>query len=130
MCSKKGFTLIEVFLALFIFNLSILLWLNLFKSLEHFDSRIDERQNFIGLNQLRRIVALGKEFEVNGFELCMNYRDEEVCFYENDHRLIQTPGTQIYLLNIRDVSFELKDGFIWMNYLFADSLIEVIVGFI
>ncbi len=129
MFSKKAYTLIEVSIALFILNLSLVIWLNIFKSLSFFDSKIVERQNTIGLIQLRRMLSIGKDFEIEGFELCMNFRDRETCFYETNNHLIQTPGTQIYLIEVSDVSFYEQDDIFYMNYYQNDHYIETVIGY-
>lgn len=115
MCSRKGFTLIELSLALMIFSTSLMLWLLLFQTFQQ-KSNIVIRQNNIGLIQLRRIISLGKDFEVYDSELCMNFNDENVCFYEVNQRLIQTPGTQIYLLEVENIEFSKREGYIFMSY--------------
>lgn len=128
MCTKKGFTLIELSLAIFIVNITLILWLSLFNLLQNFDAKIDERENNLGLIQLRRVIALGHDFEIFSDELCMNYRDDMTCFYETNHRLIQTPGTQIYLLNISDCEFKEDGNTITLSYLFNDQVVETIIG--
>ena len=130
MCSKKGFTLIELIIALFILQITLPLWLYLFRFLINFDPQLVKRQNNIGLIQLRRIVALGKDYEVYSDELCMNYQDEKTCFYEVNNRLIQTPGTQIFMLAIENCTFHIDDQFIVLSYLSQDIDFEEIIGFI
>ena len=98
-----------------IFSTVLMLWLLLFQVFLR-KSNIVIRQNNIGLIQLRRMISLGKDFEVYDSELCMNYNDELVCFYEVNQRLIQTPGTQIYLLEIEDLEFNKLEGYIFMSY--------------
>ena len=126
---RKAYTLIEVSLSLMILNLVVLLWVYLFNALSHFEANIDQRENRIGLIQLRRMLALGKEINIEFDELCMNFRDEETCFYEVNHRLIQTPGTQIYLINVENVMFEEKDEVYILSYTLNDLEFESVIGF-
>lgn len=129
MYTRKAYTLIEVSIALLIVNTCVLLWIYLFNSLDHFEAKIVERENRIGLVQLRRMIALGKDYDVQLSELCMNFRDDDTCFYEVNNRLIQTPGTQIYLLNVSYVEFSEKDQIITMTYEMNEEIYEEIIGY-
>ncbi len=129
MCNQKAYTLIEVSIALLILNTVVLLWLYLFNALNHFDAKIVERENRIGLIQLRRMIALGKDIKLNFDQLCMNFRDDEVCFYETNYRLIQTPGTQIYLLEVEDIEFEEKEDVFILTYYQEEIFYEYVIGY-
>lgn len=116
MSTKRAFTLIEALVALWIFSLSLNAFNLYFQALNHLKSSNIQRQNNIGLYQLRRVISLGLEHHVNDDELCMNYHAEETCFYEYEGFLMQEPGTQYYLIKVEGIYFTLEDQRILIHY--------------
>jgi hypothetical protein len=77
---------------------------------------ITERQNFIGLIQLRRSLSLGIKHTISNDEVCMIYNDENMCFEQFESNLIAYPGTQYFLVMIDEVDFEVIDDWLVLNY--------------
>ena len=45
----------------------------------------------------------------------LNYEEEEVSIVLDNHRLVKKPGFEILICNIDDVSFEVKNKWIYIN---------------
>lgn len=95
------------------------LFLNTVKSLVNYPNDFTIRQNNIGILQLRRSLSLGVNHRIEPYEICMNFKDDEMCFEQYETNLIATPGTQYFLVNIDNMTFKLMDGWIYIEY---DSL--------
>lgn len=131
MRARKGFTLIETCISLGLSILILNLVLTVFSLLARFPDTSTLRQNFIGTIQLRQILSLGRDFKLDGDGLCMDYQAEQTCFHEANGMLIQSPGTQAYLIGIQDSEFTLIDKLISLSYTLDETeyqitLIEVI----
>lgn len=125
---KQAFTLIEVLLALWIFSLSLNAFTLYYQALYELKSTNTDRQNLIGIIQLRRILSLGVDHRINDEELCMNFHTEETCFYEYEGFLMQEPGTQYYLINVEDVHFTLNENRITLQYTSEQNKFDVWIG--
>lgn len=108
--------MIEVLISTFILFLITPIFLNTFSSLINYPNNFTVRQNNIGILQLRRSLSLGRKHIIEDDSICMNFKDEEMCFELNDSNLIATPGTQFFLINIDDLNFELNEGWLYINY--------------
>lgn len=85
--------------------------------MSEFSVQITERQNFIGIIQLRRSLSLGVKHKISYDEVCMIYNDEEMCFEQFETNLIAYPGTQYFLVQVEDINFELIDDWLVINYI-------------
>lgn len=116
MFNRKAFTLIESVLALTIFTTSLMFIYQAFNVFKYIDSNSLERQNFLGILELRRQISLGHSISIKGDELCMDYQAEESCFYLSNQKLIQSPGTIIYLIALEDLSWNQDNQNIYIEY--------------
>lgn len=117
----------ETLMGLMLSMVVLVFMLDLNHMLGGLDSNTVQRQNRIGLIQLRRMLSLGRNHTVRGDETCMDYQAEETCFYLTNGRLIQTPGTQIYLIELEDIEFELEDRILSMTYWVLDQEFHVVL---
>lgn len=104
-----------------IISVSILIYIsplffNIIDSMSGFSTFITERQNFIGIIQLRRILSLGVKHKISSDEVCMIYNDQDMCFEQYEMNLIAYPGTQYFLVKIDEINFELIDEWLVINY--------------
>jgi len=83
----------------------------------NFSVQTTERQNFIGIIQLRRSLSLGIKHDINHDEVCMVYNDENMCFEQFESNLIAYPGTQYFLVKVDNVSFEIIEDWLVINYI-------------
>lgn len=109
MRTRSGFTLIETLIALIVFMVSLNLGLMAIRILKGLPDLSVQRQNRTGLLQLRQILSLGHDFIITEASVCMDFGTEETCFEQDGDRLIQHPGTQIYLIGLDELSF-IKEG--------------------
>lgn len=127
MRARKGFTLIETCLSLGFSLLILNLVLAVFALLGRFPDTSIPRQNFIGTIQLRQILSLGRDFTLDADGLCMDFHAEQTCFYETNGMLIQTPGTQAYLIGIQDAEFRMENQLISLTYSINDTDYQVVM---
>lgn len=114
---RKGFTLIETIISVSILIYISPLFLIIIDNMINYNHQITERQNFIGIIQLRRSLSLGVNHSINQNEICMIYNDENMCFEQFESNLIANPGTQYFLVKVHDVSFEMIGNWLVINYL-------------
>lgn len=115
MLARRGTTLAEALLALVLMSVSLPILVMVLNTLKNYESDAVMRQNRLGILQLRRVVSLGHSHDVKQDELCMNYRTEATCFHLHDDKLLQTPGTQFYLIGLNHLSFYKQAGWIVLN---------------
>lgn len=130
MHNRKAFTLIESLLALSIFTTSLMLIYHALNLLKFIDLNGIERQNFLGIIELRRQISLGHSFSIKGDELCMDYQAEESCLYLSNQKLIQSPGTIIYLIEVEDLSWNQDQQNIYIEYVLYGESYTYWVGWV
>jgi len=86
------------------------------KSIINYPNSFTVRQNNIGILQLRRSLSLGIDHVVDEDSICMNFKDDEMCFELNETNLIAFPGSQFYLVNIDDLYYELDEEWIYIHF--------------
>jgi hypothetical protein len=119
--ARRGSTLIEALLAMLLVSMSLPLMVMLLNVLKNYSNEALMRQNRLGVIQLRRVLSLGHSHVVKDDELCMNYRAESTCFYLHEDKLMQTPGTQFYLIGLSSLSFYREEGWIILGILLNDT---------
>lgn len=121
---QNGYTLIELLICL---SLSVLLSPIVIKLLQYqlrFPNQNVVRQNQLGILQLRRYLSLGINHEIDDDRVCMNYQDEEFCFYQYESNLIGTPGTQFFLIEVEDISFHVEDHWLILVYKSSNRIFQ------
>ncbi|WP_198527225.1 hypothetical protein [Candidatus Stoquefichus sp. SB1] len=104
---------------LFSFGISLIIVTSLFgmyRTISHAQniSQYDE-DIFIAAKQISQEV-LGTNYEDVGEQYSFyNYDGEIMTFDIDNHRLVKTPGFEIMITNIDDLSFEMKHDMIYMN---------------
>lgn len=83
----------------------------------NFSNQFTDRQNLIGIIQLRRSLSLGVKHNISNDEVCMIYNDEDMCFEQFESNLVAYPGTQYFLVKVDDVKFEFIDEWLVINYI-------------
>lgn len=113
---KKGYTLLEVIISVLILTFISPFFIVTIEKMINFPSNNTERQNFIGIIQLRRSLSLGVKHIVNPDQICMIYNDESMCFEQYETNLIAYPGTQYFLVKVIDIIFFEEEGWIMIEY--------------
>lgn len=127
--NSKGIIMIDVLFALMLALLITQMGNIMIKtlSLVTFDSTT--LQNQLGIIQLRNYLNFADEFEVNDNELNYLINNEEFHLRIVNQRLIQQPGTLIFLLNIDDVEFYLVEDEIHLTYNLNEKIIDQLIAY-
>lgn len=113
---SKGFSLIETIFSLFVFSLSMslfLLYLPIIMRLTEFHIPIEEE---IALKQLRELILFASDIEFNPNELSFYYMDDLVCLSLEKGRIVRKDGYIIYMDGLENSSFIKKENCIYLNY--------------
>lgn len=113
---KKGYTLIEVIISITILSFISPLFIFVIKQMVNFSSNNTQRQNFIGIIQLRRSLSLGVKHIIESDQICMTYNDDLMCFEQYESNLIAYPGTQYFLVKVNDINFFKDDEWIMLEF--------------
>lgn len=114
--NKRGFVLAEYIIAVlivitFIPILVICIRLNMNALRFH-----EETQDEIAIAQLRKIMNVGTHFEVSSNIITFEYHEEPYHLYLVNHHLILSPGTQIFLSEVDQLSFSMRGNYIYCDY--------------
>lgn len=98
--------------------------------IQGYPTNFTERQNNLGIIQLRRSLSLGINHIVEFDSICMNFKGDSMCFEQDETNLIAYPGTQYFLVNINSLNFETSNGWITiffesMNRYYKYNLIKI-----
>ena len=116
MKKSRGFILIEMLLALSI-ALIVLSTVNLALSvLSKAEFSADQLQNQIGIVQLRRHLFTAYDFVVEEDSLNYWLGADNYTLRLVNNRLIQQPGTLIFLVNIEECEFSQEEEVITLRY--------------
>lgn len=111
---NRGYLLVESVLGLCICVFVLSLGLACLKlSLSNYNSkRYDKLLVWQTLLFLQQELNVGTNEVVNDNRLCYIKFGENFCFELKNNKLIKTPGSDIYLLNVENVSYFDNDSFI------------------
>ena len=118
---KNGFTMIDALLSLLVFSivtLCILVFLQTCLKMLNMDMLQQEQMAVI---QLREILSLSKDIEVQSHELTMNYKHESIWIGQDKDRLVKKEGYEILMEGVKNVAFYQKDEEIFLSYSKADK---------
>lgn len=107
---KKGFTLLEVMLALALTVLLTLLCVNLLnvlKQSQEIDVGISQYDIFS--LQLQHELMLAYDFKLDENELCYKKFEKDFCLLYDKERLVKTPGYEILLFEVTNGRFEINE---------------------
>lgn len=113
---RNGFTLIEALLALFITGLVSLLGCMLVSCALHFAHMDMDTQNQFAILQLRRELSVASEVKVENEQLEYIRNHEKFRLYFDKHRIVKSPGYEIYMEQIDLGYFYKKDTFNKLGY--------------
>ena len=119
MCCRrnKGIILTDTLIALLV-TVSILpLAITVFRFCANFEFDYDFVNNEIAFMDLRRVILLAYDININEHELDFIYHGEDFSLRVVNKKLILQPGTQIYLNDINGASFYTKNGSIYISYM-------------
>lgn len=118
---KNGFTMIDALLSLLVFSivtLCILVFLQTCLKMLNMDMLQQEQMAVI---QLREILSVSKDIEVQSHELTMNYKHESIWIGQDKDRLVKKEGYEILMEGVKNVAFYQQDEEIFLSYSKADK---------
>jgi len=129
MRTQKAYTLIETLLVLFVLPLILALIISLLKLISAYDFELTQRQNFIGIIQLRKRIAVGTNISLHDLQLVMSFDNREINIYCKDDKLIETEGYMEYLIGLEVCEWEINSGLIYLNFKDKSDLKKVFIGY-
>ncbi len=121
MSGNRGFTYGRTLMALLITLTILPLAISIFSFVANIKPNYNLSNNELALIDLRRrlLIAYDLNIEENRLEF-INNGETNYLYYVND-KLILSPGTQIYLNDVKDVYFSKENGVIYLNYITNDN---------
>ncbi len=117
MSRNNGFTYGRTLIALLI-TLSILpLALSIFNLVANLKPDYNLVNNELALLDLRRILLIAYDLKINDYNLEFTYHNETYNLYYVNDKLILTPGTQIYLNDIKEACFSCENNVLYLDYI-------------
>lgn len=115
--SNKGFSYTRTLIALLVITSILPIVYSCFDYVARFKFNYQELTDELTIIDLRRVLLLAYDLEIHEHDLSFIYHnDNYVLRYVND-KLILQPGTQIYLANIKEVNFYIKNDCLYMYYI-------------
>ena len=130
MCSKKAYTLIETLLVIMMLPLLLSLTFSLFRILTKYEYDFTKRQNFIGIIQVRKRIALGSDISLKDLRLQMTYRNQLIEIFCDEDKLIEYDGYLEYLIGLDHCELLIDKGMIVLNYEIKDESQEIFLGYV
>lgn len=111
---RNGFTLIEALFALFITCLVSLLGCMVISCALRFSHMDMDTQNQYAILQLRREVSMASSVKVE--EGCLEYilNHEKMILYFDKHRIVKSPGYEIFMEQLDSAYFYKKEDGIYL----------------
>ena len=113
--------MIDALLSLLVFSivtLCILVFLQTCLKMLNMDMLQQEQMAVI---QLREILSLSKDIEVQSHELTMNYKHESIWIGQDKDRLVKKEGYEILMEGVKNVAFYQQGEEIFLSYSKADK---------
>lgn len=117
MKKNKGFTTIECLMALIIYGLCTILLVSSLMPLKSMRKPHFNEEDKIGINQIRLIIACSKDIKVKDDSISLNYQNEPSTLIYKNQKLIQEPGFQVFINNLKSLKFKVVDNVVYMIYI-------------
>lgn len=114
--AKQGFTLIEVLVSLFCLSLCLLLFIGVCEMMNHYPVQDLLSDDVIAVRQIRFILAQGEDITLTSDSISFRYHQDDVLLTYHNHRLVKTPGYEIFLKDIINGTFYEKGGCIYAGW--------------
>jgi len=118
MCNNKtrGFITTRTLIALLITLTILPLATTVFKYISNINFDYALANNEMALMDLRRIMLLAYDKKVDDYEINFIYKNDNYTLKFINNKLILQPGTQIFLMDIDEAHFEVKNESIYVCY--------------
>jgi len=130
MFNKKAYTIIETLVMVLLLPLVLSLTFTLVRLISLFDYGLNTRQNFIGILQLRKRVAVGSDIVIKDDSLQMTYDNHYVELLCQHDVLNEVDGYMEYLIEIEACEWVIKDQMIYISYVYKENDYEIFIGYL
>jgi competence protein ComGF len=130
MCSKKAYTLIETLLVIMMLPFLLSLTFSLLRLLTKYEYDFTERQNFIGIIQVRKRIAIGSEISLKDQRLQMMYQNQSIEIFCYEDKLIEYDGYMEYLIGLDHCELMIDQGRIILKYELKDDTKQIFLGYV
>jgi hypothetical protein len=130
MCNTKAYTLIETLLVILLLPMVLTLTYTFLRVLYRYDYALTERQNFIGILQLRKRIGVGSDIVIKGDSLMMTYNNQNIELLCQNNQLIEVEGYMEYLIEIEDCEWKINDNFLSIGYTYKENTYEIFIAYL
>ncbi len=113
---RRGFILEQFLLTLLVISLFLPLEITLLRLVSKHDFFNQAMQDEIALAQLRRVMNLCYDKNIEHNQVTCRYQEENINVLANENYLYITPGTWIFLVAIEDVYFYEENQLLMMFF--------------
>ena len=129
MKKNSGTILIDLLLALSLSLVIVYVFSGLIQTYTKVHLDGESLQNRIGFVQLQYYLTLAHQFQIETDELRYMIINEEYVLCISNNRLIQQPGTLIFLLGIEEIEFVQEGDQIILVYLYQGKKYQRIIAY-
>lgn len=113
---NNGFTMIEVLVALSCLSLCLLLFSGICGLLQKASRDTHQNDDIIALRQLHILFAQGYDLHITNQTCTMRYHGEDITFKFHNHRLVKTPGYEIFIKDIEEGYFAQEENCLALHW--------------
>jgi len=106
---SKGSTLVEALLLILVYNMAVVMLVSLLQQYQLRKPDIYEIQDLISVHQLETLFLIATITEVELFEIELMLGEDTFYLEEVNNKIILSPGTQIFFLELEDAYFEKEE---------------------
>ena len=113
---NKGFTLVEVLVALFALSLCLMLFVGVCSIMKQYPVSSSLSDDVLAIRQLRMVLAQSDDIRLEQGEVKFHYREKDCQLKYHNHRLVKSPGYEIYVKDLEEGSFYEQGGCIYASW--------------
>ena len=84
---------------------------------------------YISIKQISQYLIGSKYITVDDSYTYMSREDNETTLYLNNNKLIKKPGNEILLYNVDDISFDIRDSYVYINVSRNETSYRFMIGY-
>lgn len=114
--ANQGFTLIEVLVSLCCLSLCLLLVIGICGIMKQYPVQGFLSDDILAIRQIRMILAQSEDIKVVQDNIYFRYHQKEMQLEYHNHRLVKTPGYEIFVKDIEYGTFYEQGGCIYASW--------------
>lgn len=129
-CLKRqaGFTMIEMLLALMIGSLCIVLCTKLLGIIRIKNIQNYQSEDAIAIRQMQLLFAIGKNYEIQGSTLYMDYEGKQIRLEHYEHALVRRSGFVVFLQDVDQIQWSYQGRCILLQWKRKQVMTKAVVG--